>query len=71
MFACTSKKKQEIKRLLFLGDSLLIGNCDIIPLYDAPHLLKGIRNNLLTKYLAFKETEDGCIILYRSYHSLE
>jgi len=30
-----------------------INNQEIVPLYDAPHLLKGICNNLLTKDLAF------------------
>lgn len=30
-----------------------INNQEIVPLYDAPHLLKGIRNNLLTKDLSF------------------
>lgn len=32
-----------------------IGNDEIVPLFDAPHLLKGIRNNLLTKNLKFKK----------------
>lgn len=30
-----------------------INNQEIVPLYDVPHLLKGIRNNLLTKDLTF------------------
>lgn len=30
-----------------------INGQEIVPLYDAPHLLKGIRNNLVTKDLAF------------------
>lgn len=29
-----------------------MGNAEIVPLYDPPHLIKGIRNNLLTKNLA-------------------
>lgn len=29
-----------------------MGNTEIVPLYDPPHLIKGIRNNLLTKNLA-------------------
>lgn len=32
-----------------------VGDNEIIPLFDAPHLLKGIRNNLLTKNLKFKK----------------
>lgn len=35
----------------YLG--FLIGNREIIPLYDVPHLFKGLRNNLLTKNLHF------------------
>jgi hypothetical protein len=31
------------------------GTDDVIPLYDVPHLFKGIRNNLLTKDLHFEE----------------
>lgn len=30
-----------------------INNQEIVPLYDPPHLLKGIRNNLITKDLTF------------------
>ncbi|XP_039307028.1 uncharacterized protein LOC120358159 [Solenopsis invicta] len=29
-----------------------VGNVEIVPLYDPPHLIKGIRNNFLTKDLA-------------------
>ncbi|CAH2989328.1 unnamed protein product [Chilo suppressalis] len=32
---------------------ILINNQEIVPLYDPPHLLKGIRNNLLNKNLHF------------------
>lgn len=28
-----------------------MGNVEIVPLFDPPHLIKGIRNNLLTKDL--------------------
>lgn len=34
------------------GQTFEVGNREIIPLYDPPHLLKGIRNNLLTKDFA-------------------
>lgn len=30
-----------------------INNKEIVPLYDPPHLLKEIRNNLMTKDLTF------------------
>ncbi|KAG7298322.1 hypothetical protein JYU34_017922 [Plutella xylostella] len=43
------KKGEEMRNATFEID----GN-EIIPLYDVPHLLKGIRNNLLTKELHFK-----------------
>lgn len=33
-----------------------IGNHKIIPLYDIPHLIKGVRNNLLTKDIYFTST---------------
>lgn len=38
---------------------ILINGEEIVPLYDPPHLLKGIRNNLLTKNL--KYTKEGVI----------
>lgn len=39
---------------MFTGQTFEIGNVEIIPLYDPPHLIKGIRNNLLTKGLALR-----------------
>lgn len=38
-------------------NTIIINGQEIIPLYDPPHLLKGIRNNLLTKNLLY--TKDG------------
>lgn len=38
-------------------NTILINGQEIIPLFDPPHLLKGIRNNLLTKNLIY--TKDG------------
>lgn len=35
-----------------------MGNAEIVPLYDPPHLIKGIRNNLLTKNLAINCKND-------------
>lgn len=43
---------------LLLGETFEIGNNEIIPLFDPPHLIKGIRNNLLTKDLAMKVTNN-------------
>lgn len=40
------KNKMELKHNIFEID-----NNEVIPIYDTPHLLKGIRNNLLTKDL--------------------
>ncbi|CAG9112952.1 unnamed protein product [Plutella xylostella] len=36
------------------GGYFQLGNSKIYPIYDPPHLLKGIRNNLLTKDLIFE-----------------
>ncbi|XP_071579063.1 uncharacterized protein [Temnothorax nylanderi] len=34
------------------GQTFEVGEVEVVPLFDPPHLLKGIRNNLLTKDLA-------------------
>ncbi|XP_036144222.1 uncharacterized protein LOC118646056 [Monomorium pharaonis] len=34
------------------GQTFEVGNVEVISLFDFPHLIKGIRNNLLTKHLA-------------------
>jgi len=36
---------------LFIGQTFDIEDREIVPLYDPPHLIKGTRNNLLTKDL--------------------
>jgi hypothetical protein len=33
---------------------IIFQNQEIIPLFDTPHLIKGIRNNMITKYLVWK-----------------
>lgn len=46
-----------------------INDKDIIPLFDVPHLLKGLRNNLLTKDLSFiydKSQKKSFLETYRS-----
>lgn len=40
------------------GDSYEIDGVEIFHIWDAPHLLKNMRNNFLTKYLEY-EDEDG------------
>jgi hypothetical protein len=42
------ENKQEILRRIILQ------NKEIIPLFDTPHLIKGIRNNMITKYLVWE-----------------
>lgn len=37
----------------FSADTILYRDCEIIPLFDSPHLTKGSRNNLLTKTLEY------------------
>ncbi|XP_046405826.1 uncharacterized protein LOC124170861 [Ischnura elegans] len=36
-----------------MGDYFSVGDIQVIPLFDPPHLLKGMRNGLLTKDLKF------------------
>jgi len=38
----------------YTGIGFEIGGHDIVPLYDVPHLLKGLRNNLVSKDLNFE-----------------
>ncbi|KAL4716986.1 hypothetical protein ACJJTC_001847 [Scirpophaga incertulas] len=45
---------------------ILINGQEIIPLYDPPHLLKGIRNNLMSKNLKFMK--DGKIKIAKWSH---
>lgn len=34
---------------MLTGETFEVNGAEIIPLYDYPHLMKGVRNNLLTK----------------------
>lgn len=38
----------------YTGFRFEVGGHDIVPLYDLPHLLKGLRNNLVSKDLNFE-----------------
>lgn len=40
---------QQIKQIADKTFGFIVENKEIIPLFDYPHLLKGIRNNILTK----------------------
>lgn len=48
------------------GNIILINNQEIIPLYDPPHLIKCIRNNLITKNLQYKK--DNKILMAKWEH---
>ncbi|KAJ8911831.1 hypothetical protein NQ315_012561 [Exocentrus adspersus] len=43
----------------------LVNGVEIIPLFDSPHLLKGLRNNLLTKDLYFHLNEKNCVAKWK------
>ncbi|KAI4468052.1 thap domain-containing protein 9 [Holotrichia oblita] len=48
-------RRRNLKNQIDSTDSIFqIGNTRIIPLYDTPHLIKGIRNNLLKHDLCFE-----------------
>lgn len=59
---------------MFSDGYITINNQDIIPLYDPPHLIKSIRNNLLNNDLEFdcvKGEERKCAsweIIEQAYH---
>lgn len=40
---------------------VLIGNTEIVPIYDVPHLFKGMRNNLMTYKLVW-HTASGTVV---------
>lgn len=44
---------------LLIGQTFEVGNATIVPLYDSPHLIKGFRNNMLTKDVEVKWSNDG------------
>ncbi|KAJ8914061.1 hypothetical protein NQ315_017582, partial [Exocentrus adspersus] len=46
----------------------IVDGKEIVPLYDTPHLIKGIRNNLLTKDLHFEIDNKNCVA---KWHHLE
>lgn len=48
-----AKRQYLRKEESFKNNIFIVGAMEIIPLYDVPHLLKGLRNNLLNKDLIF------------------
>lgn len=47
-----------IVNYFFAAQTFEVENVDIVPLFDPPHLIKCIRNNLLTKDLAMTSIND-------------
>lgn len=62
----------KLKRGQLYYGYITIKKQDIIPLYDPPHLIKGIRNNLLSNDLEFEEGEERKFasweIIEQAYH---
>ena len=56
-----NSRQHYLKNNLEPKRSIVIDNQEITPLYDVPHLIKGIRNNLLTKNLIW-ETKNKEIV---------
>lgn len=46
------------KNIEWKQECIILENKKIFPLYDVPHLLKGLRNNLLTKDLLYFDVDD-------------
>ena len=53
-----SKENFSREYIEYTSLGFFINGAEVIPLYDVPHLLKGIRNNLLNKNLQFKWKKD-------------
>ncbi|PZC87062.1 hypothetical protein B5X24_HaOG201298 [Helicoverpa armigera] len=41
-------------------EKIQIGKTEVIPIFDVPHLLKGVRNNILTKDLKYYDFDENC-----------
>ncbi|XP_050314966.1 uncharacterized protein LOC126749338 [Anthonomus grandis grandis] len=59
------KKQEENQNIGFI-----VNNQEVIPLFDTPHLMKGLRNNLLTKDLNFEMNNKKCVAKWRHYEQL-
>lgn len=50
--------------------SLLMGQKLWVPLFDVPHLIKGIRNNLITKELLYKSNDIEKVVKWEYYQKV-
>nr|XP_015840342.1 PREDICTED: uncharacterized protein LOC107399152 [Tribolium castaneum]XP_015840343.1 PREDICTED: uncharacterized protein LOC107399152 [Tribolium castaneum]XP_015840344.1 PREDICTED: uncharacterized protein LOC107399152 [Tribolium castaneum] len=64
-----TRREASLKDEEVLNGVIKIDNQTIIPLFDPPHLLKSLRNNLLTKELQF--TQDGKTMLVKWSHIID
>lgn len=49
-----TKEKYSRSNKEYKGGFVEIGDINIFPIFDPPHLMKGVRNNLLTKNLVYE-----------------
>lgn len=54
-----------------IGDAFQIGSQKIIPFYDPPHLIKGARNNLVTKDLEINISSTSKSRQFASWKTIE
>lgn len=50
------------------GNVIVINDQEVIPLYDPPHLIKGIRNNLISKHLKYVNYNEEKICKMGTHH---
>ena len=55
---CEESKAYYLSQNISPTRSIIIDNYEVIPLYDVPHIIKGIRNNLLNKNLIWLQPEN-------------
>ncbi|CAG4938594.1 unnamed protein product [Colias eurytheme] len=51
-------------------DFFYVNSKKIIPLYDAPHLIKGLRNNLMTKNMAYTFEKEKKIVKWEYFQNV-
>ncbi|CAH2094612.1 unnamed protein product [Euphydryas editha] len=52
------KARYQRRGMEYRKDVFFVQGQEIVPIYDVPHLLKGLRNNLLTKDMIYKDFND-------------
>lgn len=57
---CKADVLRKNKEYQYVG--FTVNDKEIVPLYDVPHLIKGIRNNLLQKNLVFKNSKGKMVV---------